>query len=372
MRALRRRSAGQVPPARRLLDLRGAGPPRAAVLDALSADRRARQLRLEGRGRPGRLPVHRGQAVGIRRADACRDRGGHRRFRQELRRKIRRAVAAPRPSAIRLAERIVRHSGRLLHPHPLAQPEGSRRRRGARHPASAREAGGRARAHARARFPGRRPDHLAAGGDPAGLRDGPGFPGLEMQVGTRAARARAMADRDFRAAARRLREAGVRGDRSACEPEAWARKEGSQPGAKEDEAVHPRSDRPGRRARRKRSQVQIAPGDRAPFFASESGGADGGAARPHRARDALRGQPHLARPGRPARDQGHRRSAARMGRVPRRHRAPPHAVPPRQVRGAPAHRRRQAEGLREDRRDHQADPLERGPGGGKTKIKRAL
>src|SRR2546430_4457824 len=94
-----------------------------------------------------------------------------------------------------------------------------------------------------------------------------------MQVGTRAARARAMADRDFRAAARRLREAGVRGDRSACEPEAWARKEGSQPGAEEDEAVHPRSDRPGRRARRKRSQVQIAPGDRAPFFASESGGA---------------------------------------------------------------------------------------------------
>src|SRR6266480_110217 len=90
------------------------------------------------------------------------------------------------------------------------------------------------------------------------------------------------------------------------------------------------------------------------------------AARAHRARDALRGQPHLAGARRPARDQGHRRSAARVGRVPRRHRAPPHPVPPRQVRGAAAHRRGPAQGLREDRRDHQADPLERGPGGSKA------
>src|SRR5438034_4561508 len=43
--------------------------------------------RLERRGRPGRLPVHRGQAVGICRADAGRDRGGDRRFHQELDRK---------------------------------------------------------------------------------------------------------------------------------------------------------------------------------------------------------------------------------------------------------------------------------------------
>src|SRR2546430_16725161 len=43
--------------------------------------------------------------------------------------------------------------------------------------------------------------------------------------------------------------------------------------------------------------------DRAPLFASESRGADGGAARAHRARDALRGQPHLAGARRPARDR---------------------------------------------------------------------
>ena len=36
---------GKYHPARRLLDLRGAGAPRAAVLDALSADRRPGQLR---------------------------------------------------------------------------------------------------------------------------------------------------------------------------------------------------------------------------------------------------------------------------------------------------------------------------------------
>src|SRR5919106_553675 len=52
------------------------------------------------------------------------------------------------------------------------------------------------------------------------------------------------------------------------------------------------------------------------------------------ARDALRDQPNLARPRRPAGDQGHRRSAARVGRLARRHGAPPHAVPPRARAGA--------------------------------------
>ena len=42
--------------------------------------------------------------------------------------------------------------GRLLDAHPLAQPEGSRRRGGVRHQASAREDRGRARAPARARI----------------------------------------------------------------------------------------------------------------------------------------------------------------------------------------------------------------------------
>ena len=89
--------------------------------------------------------------VPLRRAAARRDRRGHRRFRQELRRQVRRAGAAAGAPAVRAAERQLRHPGRLLDAHPVAQPEGSGRRRGARHQASAREARGRARAPARAR-----------------------------------------------------------------------------------------------------------------------------------------------------------------------------------------------------------------------------
>ncbi len=62
------------------------GPPRAGLLDALPAHRRAGQLRL-GRRRPrGRLPVHRGAPHPHRRRAARRHRQGERRLRAELRR----------------------------------------------------------------------------------------------------------------------------------------------------------------------------------------------------------------------------------------------------------------------------------------------
>ena len=56
VRAHRRRRDGQVPPARRLRDLRGAGAHGAGLLDALPADRRPGQLRL-GRRRLRRRPI---------------------------------------------------------------------------------------------------------------------------------------------------------------------------------------------------------------------------------------------------------------------------------------------------------------------------
>ena len=52
------------------------------------------------------------------------------------------------------------------------------------------------------------------------------------------------------------------------------------------------------------------------LLAAGARGADGGADGAHLARVALRGEPHLARPRRPARDEGHRRHPARVGRLP--------------------------------------------------------
>ena len=51
VRARRRRGSGQIPPARRQRDLRGAGAHGAGFLDALHADRRAGKFRLDRRGR---------------------------------------------------------------------------------------------------------------------------------------------------------------------------------------------------------------------------------------------------------------------------------------------------------------------------------
>src|SRR6185295_412712 len=163
--------AGQISPARRQLDLRGAGAPRAAVLDALPADRRAGEFRLARRRLRCRVPVYRSEIVQVRGTAPQRNWGGHGRFPEELRRQVRRVGAAAGPAAVRPAEWKLRNPGRLLDAHSVAQPEGSRRGRGARHQAPALEARGRARPSARSRLPGRWPDHLAEGGDSRGLRN---------------------------------------------------------------------------------------------------------------------------------------------------------------------------------------------------------
>ena len=108
-------------------------------------------------------------------------------------------------------------------------------------------------------------------------------------------------------------------------PRPAAGKKDVTPGAKARQAVRARPGRVG--ARRIRPQVEAAAGDRAAQLAPGPGRDDEGAAGADLARDALRDQPHLARPRRPARDQGHRRGAARVDRVPGADGAPAHRAP---------------------------------------------
>ena len=84
--AHRRRRDGQVPPARRLGDLRRHGAHGAGLLDAPAADRRAGQFRLDGRRPAGGDALHRGAAGQVGRGAARRHRQGHGRFPAELRR----------------------------------------------------------------------------------------------------------------------------------------------------------------------------------------------------------------------------------------------------------------------------------------------
>ena len=90
---------------------------------------------------------------------------------------------------------------------PVAQPEGSRRGRRARHQASESHGEGGPGDPAGARFPGRRADHLGARRDPHRLRDRPRLDRDARALDHRAARARPVAHRRHRAAARRVRAA---------------------------------------------------------------------------------------------------------------------------------------------------------------------
>ena len=73
----RRRRDGQVPPARRLGDLRHARAHGAGLLHALRARRRPGQLRLDRRRPRGRHALHRGAPHAPRDGDAARPRPGH-------------------------------------------------------------------------------------------------------------------------------------------------------------------------------------------------------------------------------------------------------------------------------------------------------
>ena len=127
--AHRRRGDGQLPPARRLVDLRHARAPGPGLLDALPARRRPGQLRL-GRRRSRRgHALHGGAPHAHGDGDAPRPRQGHGRLRAQLRRAhagaARPAGALPEPAG----QRLVGHRRRHGDQHPAAQPARGRRRR---------------------------------------------------------------------------------------------------------------------------------------------------------------------------------------------------------------------------------------------------
>ena len=124
---------GQVPPARRLGDLRHARPHGAGLLAARAAGRRPGQLRLGRRRSRRRHAVHGGPARRHRARDAARPRRRHRRLPAQLRRREHGAdgpaVALPEPAR----QRLVRHRRRHGDEHPAAQPARGDRRHGRLH-----------------------------------------------------------------------------------------------------------------------------------------------------------------------------------------------------------------------------------------------
>ena len=129
VRVHRRRGDGQVPPARRLGDLRHARPDGAGVLAALPAGRRPGQLRLDRRRPARRDALHRGPARPPGDRDAARHRGRHRRLRPQLRRVAVRAAGAAGAVPEPARQRLLRDRGRDGDQHPAAQPERVDRRR---------------------------------------------------------------------------------------------------------------------------------------------------------------------------------------------------------------------------------------------------
>ena len=129
VRALGRRDDGQLPPARRLVDLRHPGPDGPAVVAALPAGRRPGQLRFAGQRSAGRHALHRGAADAAGDGDAARNRRGDSRFHPELRRPGAGADGPAQPVPEPAGQRFRRHRGRHGHQHPAAQPARARRGR---------------------------------------------------------------------------------------------------------------------------------------------------------------------------------------------------------------------------------------------------
>ena len=169
-RAHRRRGHGQVPPARRLGDLRHPGPPRAGLLDALPL--------VDGQGNFGSIDDDPAAAMRYtearlsrdRRRDAPRPRRGHGRLRAQLRRLQQEPLVLP----ARFPNLLVNGSSGIavgmatnIPPHNLRETIGGRHRlhRGPRH-----RRRGADEAHQGPRLPDRR-NHPRADRDPRGLRE---------------------------------------------------------------------------------------------------------------------------------------------------------------------------------------------------------
>ena len=125
----RRQGHGDVPPPRRLGDLRRHGSDGPGLLTAVPARRRARELRISRPQRPpGCRPLHRGPPRPARHGAHRRDRRGDRRLRRDLRRAgsgaDRPAGAVPEPARQRRRRNRRRHGDE----HPAAQPGRGHRR----------------------------------------------------------------------------------------------------------------------------------------------------------------------------------------------------------------------------------------------------
>ena len=315
--AHRRRGDGQLPPARRLRDLRHARPDGAGLLHALSAGRRPGQLRLHRRRSRRGDALHRGAPHPPRHRDAPRSRRGHGRLHAQLRRLQARAArpagALPQPARQRLLRDRRGHGDE----HPAAQPARGHRRGRRPH----RRSGDRhRRAHAAHQGPGLPDgrDHPRAPGHPRRLRDRPRARPRPREGPHRGHRARQGGDHRHRAA---LHGEEGRGQRP--------RQEDRRPRPREAPHRHrePRGPvRPARHAARRRAQARRDPRGR-PQPALQAH-ADADDVRRQHGRARRQRAPHAAaaagpRRVRPAPARGHRPAVQARARRPRAPRARP-------------------------------------------------
>ena len=327
---------GQLPPARRRLDLRHHGPHGPAVVHALPARRRPGQLRFPRRRRPGGHAIHRGPPHVAGHGDGPRHPREHRRLPAQLRRPHHRArhpaVAHP-PAA---DERFRRHRRRHGHQHPAAQP--ARNRRG--HQLVPGQPGGRRQdrprgdhgLHQGPRLPDRRPDRRRQG-HRGGLHHRPRLDPHARRHHHRAG-GHPAADRHHRTA--------VPG----------------QPGPphRQHRRAGPRRP-PGRHLlHRRRVRPQVGHAHRRQAQARRR--AARGAEQPVQAlaaADQLRRQ-HAVHRRRRAAHPAHRPDGPALRRPPDRSHRPPHPVPPGRGRKARPHPPRPGQGAGCARRGHRPDP----------------
>ena len=331
----RRRGDGQVPPARRLGDLRHARPDGAGVLAALPARRRPGQLRVDRRRPRGRDAVHGGPPRPPGDRDAARHRRRHRRLRAQLRRVAVRAAGAAGALPEPARQRLLRDRGRDGDQHPAAQPERVHRRRQGVH-AEPRDRPRRPDgAHQGPRLPRRRDDEH--GGDPRRLRLRPRLGQGPRPGPRRAAQGRPRVDHRLRAPV-----PGEEGRRRRPDHE------DRRPRPREEDH---RDLRPARRVR----PVGHAAGDRAQARRRPARGGPQPALQAHLDAEHVRGQHGGAGRRRPedALAQGADRG---LRRPPARGRHPPHAVRAAPRRGTRPHPRGAADRARQPRRGDRADP----------------
>ena len=338
----RRRGDGQLPPARRPGHLRHPRAHGAAVQHAGAPRGRAGQLRLGGRGPPGRAALHRGAAHAARRLDDGGHREGDGRLPADLRRQLGRADRAADRAAEPARQRRGGHRGRHGHEHPAPQP---RRGRGRDHlpprepgPHARREARGHDRPHPRAGLPDRRLHH-GARGDPAGLPHRPRLRGHARARRDRGAQERPRVDRHHRDP--------LPGQQGAAH--------------REDRGPRPRRARPRHRGRARRERPAGHAGGRGREEGRARTGRPEQPVQAHAAAGHLRGDlPRHRRPA--AAGAEHPRRLRALRRLPPRRGAPAHGLRAAQGRGARPRPRGLRDRARPPRRGDRAHPRRAQPG----------